>query len=122
MKRMPSPPLSVWPVVNGMSDAVMPTRKVPCARAGELASTAAAASANKGLRRLFIMVPPKVRTIASQDRAKDQALAASSTRNQFSPVIFFTLAGVVTLFSAATISPYPAGLRGTELRPPAKIG
>ena len=28
---MPSPPLSVWPVVSGMSAAVMPMRSVPCA-------------------------------------------------------------------------------------------
>src|SRR5476649_877467 len=122
MNRMPSPPLSVCPVVSGMSDAVMPIRRVPCAKAGDVTSAAAAASARIDLRRLFIAVPQVIRTAASQDRAKDQALAASSTRNQFSPVIFFTLAGVVILFRAATISPYPAGLRGTELRPPAKIG
>ncbi len=38
MKRMPSPPWSVWPVVSGMSAAVMPIRKVPWASAGLLPS------------------------------------------------------------------------------------
>src|SRR5471032_3190800 len=105
MNRMPSPPLSVWPVVSGMSDAVMPIRRVPCAKAGDATSAAATASTRIDLRRLFIAVPQVMQTAESQDRAKDQALAASSTRNQFSPAIFFTLAGVVILFSAATISP-----------------
>src|SRR5438445_2969607 len=35
MKRMPSPPLSVCPVVSGMSDAVIPIRRVPWALAAE---------------------------------------------------------------------------------------
>src|SRR6266568_6264265 len=35
MKRMPSPPLSVCPVVSGMSDAVIPMRSVPWALAAE---------------------------------------------------------------------------------------
>src|SRR5882757_584730 len=43
MKRMPSPPLSVCPVVSGMSDAVIPMRSVPWAlAAGPLAMKMAA--------------------------------------------------------------------------------
>ena len=41
MKRMPSPPWSVWPVVSGISEAVMPIRSVPWALATPGAISAA---------------------------------------------------------------------------------
>src|SRR5216683_2328467 len=50
---MPSPPLSAWPVVRGMSEAVIPMRRVPWAEADpRVPSTRAEASRTELIKRI----------------------------------------------------------------------